>query len=171
MTTVIGIEFALAFPCDSVRPTIACSEILQEVTCWQNLLACELFTGVTAGLFFYYDHQSLLLCPLHRSKDHLLCRGEACITITRADVATSEEARFATLTSASRASPLTAIMHAGAVLDSAVISNISLSGLRTEFRWACRCRAVAMLVLQLSPLGIQTHCCATCVHTLASLQC
>ena len=55
------------------------------------------------------------------------------MTITRADVATSEEARFATLTSASRASPLTAVMHAGAVLDSAVISNIGLAGLRTEF--------------------------------------
>lgn len=49
-------------------------------------------------------------------------------------MATSEEARFATLTSASRASPLTAILHAGAILDSAVISNINLSGLRTEFR-------------------------------------
>jgi hypothetical protein len=67
----------------------------------------------------------LVCCPL---------RGEACITTTRADVATLEEACFATLTSASRASPLTAILHAGAVLDSAVISNISLVGLRTEFR-------------------------------------
>jgi hypothetical protein len=62
-------------------------------------------------------------------------RGEACITTTRGDVATLEEACFATLTSASRASPLTAILHAGAVLDSAVISNISLAGLRTEFRY------------------------------------
>jgi hypothetical protein len=74
------------------------------------------------------DRGVLVCCPR---------RGEACITTTRADVATLEEACFATLTSASRASPLTAILHAGAVLDSAVISNISLAGLRTEFRYYC----------------------------------
>lgn len=49
----------------------------------------------------------------------------------RADVSAAEEAAFTTSPTSCRL--LTGVMHAGAVLDSAVISNINLSGLRTEF--------------------------------------
>lgn len=63
------------------------------------------------------------------------------ITCAKADTAAAEEAA-AILAAAGGAGamPLRGIMHAGAVLDSKVIANISAASIRAEFAGACCAR-------------------------------
>lgn len=80
------------------------------------------------------------------------------IVCARGDVSSSEEAAdIITRSGASAANPLRSVMHAGAVLDSKVISNVTSHSIRTEYsgkvfgaqHLAKRTSAAALSVLQL----------------------
>ena len=65
---------------------------------------------------------------------YMACRGPAMLTTLRGDAALSEEAAWS-LAAPGRAGarPLGAVMHAGAVLDPAVVTNISFRTVRAEY--------------------------------------